>query len=293
MRSILAAAVADEDAWSAEARAAAGRALDAMSGRDDPGVASLPADQKLLRQFDLTALAIRDLAEERPVGLFVDDLQWVDDDSMRALRYVVRANPGSPIFLLLSLRPEETAFATEATTFIADCERMGLVRRLKLARFTQGETTEFLRQLLGGDVVPASAAAVHAQAEGVPFIIEELVQAYRDAGMIQQIDGVWSLARNADRLVPSAVQTLIQRRAGRLPDESKEVLAEAAVLGRSFSVRDLRSVRAQLGEEGFDADRLAEDLEPAVTAGLLTRYPEDAPADYRFTHEQVRTFALS
>jgi DNA-binding CsgD family transcriptional regulator/tetratricopeptide (TPR) repeat protein len=293
MRSVLASAAGDEEAWSPQARAAATRALDAMSGRDDPGVATLPPDQKLLRQFDLTALAIRDLAEERPVGLFVDDLQWVDDDSMRALRYVVRANPGSRVFLLLSLRPEETAFASEATTFIADMERMGLVRRMKLARFTQGETTEFLRQLLGGDVAPAGAAAVHAQAEGVPFIIEELVQAYRDAGMIQQIDGVWSLARNADRLVPSAVHTLIQRRAGRLPEESKEVLAEAAVLGRSFSVRDLRSVRAHLGEEAFDADRLAEDLEPAVSSGLLTRYPEDAPADYRFTHEQVRSFALA
>jgi DNA-binding NarL/FixJ family response regulator len=293
MRSVLASAASNEDAWGAEARSFATRALDAMSGRDDPGLASLPADQKLLRQFDLTALAIRALADERPVALFVDDLQWADEDSIRALRYVVRANPASPIFLLLSLRPEETAFVTEATTFIADMERMGLVRRLRLTRFTQLETTEFLRQLLGGEVNPSTAAAVYAQAEGVPFITEEMIQAYREAGMIQQIDGVWTLAKNAARLVPSAVHTLIQRRAARLPDASKVPLAEAAVLGRSFSLRDLQSVRGQLGEEDLDADRLAEELEPAVSAGLLTRYPDDAPADYRFAHEQVRTFAQS
>src|SRR5438876_9265257 len=110
---------------------------------------------------------------------------------------------------------------------------------------------------------------MHAQAEGVPFSIEESVHAYRDAGMIQQIDGVWTLARNAERLVPSAVKTLIQRRAGRLPEETKAPLAEGAVLGRSFSLRDLAAVTAELGEEERDADGLARALVPAVQAGLL------------------------
>src|SRR5262245_58807918 len=114
VRSILASASSDESAWGEEARAAASRALDAMSGRDDPGLASLPADQKLLRQFDLTALAIRALADERPLALFVDDLQWADPDSIRTLRYVVRSNPGSPLLLVFALRPEETALITEA-----------------------------------------------------------------------------------------------------------------------------------------------------------------------------------
>ncbi len=128
MRSVLASAASDEEAWSADARAAAIRALDAMSGRDDPGVATLPADQKLLRQFDLTALAMRDLAEERARlrSSWTTCSGWTTTASARS-RYVVRANPGSRIFLVLSLRPEETAFATEATTLIADMERMGLV----------------------------------------------------------------------------------------------------------------------------------------------------------------------
>src|SRR5262249_13855732 len=157
---------------------------------------------------------------------------------LRALRYVVRSDPGSPILLLLTMRPEETAEVTEAVTLIVDMERMGLIRRLRLARFTQAETAAFLRQHLGGPVAAQTAATIHAQAEGVPFILEELAHAYRDTGMIQQIDGAWTLAKNADRLAPSAVQTLIQRRSSRLPEETKTSLSEAAALGRSFSLRD-------------------------------------------------------
>ncbi len=105
--------------------------------------------------------------------------------------------------------------------------------------------------MLGGPVDPAGAAVMHAQAEGVPFIVEEMARAYREGGMVQQIDGVWRLAGNAERLVPSAVRTLISRRAAHLPDDTKELLADAAVLGRRFSLEDLREVEARV--DGQDA----------------------------------------
>ncbi len=291
IRSILASLPATEAASRTAAEEPLHKALLALSGHGDPTLETMPADQKLLRQFDLAALSLRALASVGPLALFVDDLQWADEDSLRALRYVLRTVADAPLFLLLALRPEETAVVTEAVTLIADMERMGMVRRLHLARFTQIDTASFMRQLLGGKVSPTGAATVHAQAEGVPFITEELIRAYRDTGMIQEIDGMWTLARNAERLLPSAVQTLIQRRSGRLPEETKTVLAEAAVLGRSFSLRDLGAVKQRLGHDRTGADDLAATLTPAVSAGLLALHQADAPADYSFTHEQVREFA--
>ena len=287
-RSILAAACAASS--SAEVREAVQRALDAVSGRPEPGLENLPLDRQLLRAFDLAALALAALAAERPVALLVDDLQWADEDSLRLLRYLVRANAASPIFMLLAIRPEELAFVNEAVTLVADMERVGLVRRLKLSRFTQLDTRELLKQIFGADVDPSSAAAMHAQAEGVPFIVEELAQTYRDAGMIQQIDGVWKLAKNAERLVPSAVRTLIQRRAARLPEATKASLAEAAIVGRSFSLRDLLAVKTRLGDD-CELGILADAMSPAVDTGLLVPHPEDSPADYSFAHDQIREFA--
>jgi DNA-binding NarL/FixJ family response regulator len=275
------------------AREPLGRSLDALTGRDDPGFESLPPDQKLLRTLDLAAVAVRALAESQPLAILIDDLQWADDDSLRLLRYVVRSAGTSPILLMFAIRPEELAFVNEAVNLLADMERLGLVRRLKLVRFTQVETAEFLAHLLGGRIDPASAAVMHAQAEGVPFVVEELARAYRDAGMVQEIDGIWTVSKNAERLVPSSVRTLISRRAARLPEETKATLAEAAVLGRHFSLKDLQALRVQLGEEEITFEALDENLMPAVTAGLLTQHAQDSPADYGFAHEQVREFAAA
>src|SRR5206468_8119326 len=123
----------------------------------------------------------------------------------------------------------------EAVNLVADMGRMGVARRLRVERFSQTETRDLLAQTLGGPVDASGAAVMHTQAEGVPFIVEEMANTYREAGMIQRIDGVWTLAGNAERLVPSAVKTLISRRAAKLPDPTTRLLALAAILGRRFS----------------------------------------------------------
>ena len=266
------------------AEAAVRRVVEAISGRDEPGFESLSPDAKLLRAFDLAGVAISTLPRVRPLALLIDDVQWADDDTLRMLRYVVRSDADQPIFLFLTIRPDEFATVTEAVNFVADMERMGLVRRLRPGRFGSFETAELLKRVLGGPVEASSAAAMHVQSEGVPFIVEELARTHREAGTLQQIDGEWRLGRNAARLVPSAVRTLIDRRAARLPARTRAALGDAAILGRSFSLRDLRAIRARIGDGdiasdvaardggnglGDGADLLADDLEPAVAAGLL------------------------
>src|SRR4051812_8791994 len=309
-RSLFAASTVRETATGTLAEAAVKRVVEAISGRDEPGLATLAPDAKLLRAFDLGAVAIATLAGVRPLAICIDDVQWADDDTLRLLRYAVRSDADRPIFLLLTIRPDEFASVSEAVNFVADMERMGLVRRLRPGRFGSVETGELLKRILGGPVEASSAAAMHVQSEGVPFIVEELARTHRDAGTLQQLDREWRLSRNAARLVPSAVRTLIDRRAARLPGPTRAALGDAAILGRSFSLRDLRAIHARVGDGdvGSDvaafggdgpgdatnpADPLADDLEPAVNAGLLLPQPVGGAADYTFTHEQVRQFAAN
>ena len=278
---------------SAAAKHAIQRVVEALSDMDDPSLQSLAPDRKLLRVFDLAAVALRAIAAGQPVAVLIDDVQWADEDSLRMLRYIIRTNPQGHILIVLASRADEIAFVNEAVTLLADVDRMGFLRRIKLRRFTQLESTEFLQQVLGGRINLSSAAVMHAQAEGVPFILAEQAQTYRDAGLIQQIDGTWTLGRNAERLLPSAVHPLIQRRAARLPEATRVCLAEAAVLGRSFSLRDLRDMKVRLGDEVRETQPLAEALAPAVAAGLLNQDASASAADYRFTHDRVREYAAA
>ena len=318
-RSLFASSAIRDRAAGTPAESAVSRVIEAISGRDERGFENLSPDAKLLRAFDLAGVAVSALAAIHPLALFIDDVQWADDDTIRLLRYVVRGDADRPVFLFLTIRPDEFASVTEAVNFVADLERMGLVRRLRPGRFSSVETAELVKRVLGGPVEAASATAMHAQSEGVPFIVEELARTHREAGTLQQIDGEWRLGRNAARLVPSAVRTLIDRRAARLPARTRAALGNAAILGRSFSLRDLRAIRVRLGDgeiatdpatrghaatamaaahdeatdPGDGADPLADDLGPAVRAGLLLAQAQGEPADYTFTHEQVRQFAAN
>jgi DNA-binding NarL/FixJ family response regulator/tetratricopeptide (TPR) repeat protein len=318
-RSLFASGAIHDTVAGTPAEAAVRRVVEAISGRDERGFETLSPDAKLLRAFDLAGVAIAELAGIRPLALLIDDAQWADDDTLRLLRYVVRSDAERPVFLLLTTRPDEFASVTEAVNFVADMERMGLVRRLRLGRFGSVESAELLKRVLGGPVEAASATSMHVQSEGVPFIVEELARTHREAGTLQQIDGVWRLGHKAAQLVPSAVRTLIDRRAARLPPRTRGALGDAAILGRSFSLRDLRAIRVRVGDgdlapeavlrdhapsvqaaaqgdtssPGDGGDPLADDLAPAVRAGLLLPQAQGAPADYTFAHEQVRQFAAN
>lgn len=284
-----------ETAAGTRAETAVRRVGQALSGRDEPGFESLSPAAKQLRTFDLAGIAIQELARVRPIALLIDDVQWADDDTLRMLRYAIRSVAEQPVFLFLAFRIDELATVPEAANFIADMERMGLVRRLRVDRFGATETSLLLRQVLGGPVEGQSAAAMHGQSEGVPFIVEELARTHREAGTLQLVDGEWRLGRNAARLIPSAVRTLISRRAARLPGPALALLGDAGVLGRSFSVRDLQAIgaRGAAAEAPPTPDRIAEALAPAVEAGLLLPHPDGDAADYTFSHEQVREFAVA
>ena len=308
-RSLFASDAIRDTAAGTPAEAAVRRVVEAISGRDEPGFESLSPDAKLLRAFDLAGVAIAALSKIRPIALLIDDVQWADDDTLRLLRYVVRSDSDQPIFLFMTIRPDEFATVTEAVNFVADMERMGLVRRMRPGQFGPLETAELLKRVLAGPVEASSAAAMHAQSEGVPFIVEELARTHREAGTLQQVDGEWRLGRNAARLVPSAVRTLIDRRAARLPARTRAALGDAAILGRSFSLRDLRAIRCARGRRRHllgsgrgetvrrtparAPTRSPTTSSPPSRRVSCSRGPDGGAADYTFTHEQVRQFAAN
>ncbi len=287
-RTLFAASALERIAEEAGARAALQRAVKALSGTDDEAGIGLSPEEKRLHLFDLAALALCRLAAHKPLALLLDDLQWADDASLQLLRYLVRLGVTAPLFLMVAVRPEDAPSTSPVTRLVVDMERTRVARRLRLTRFTAAETAELLAHLLDGPVAASCAAALHAQSEGVPFFIDELARTLRDTGGLQCIDGGWRLSPGAERLVPTSIQSLVERRAARLPEPTRAPLADAAVLGRSFCLKDLMAISRRLGSEAVDEGSLAARLAPAVGAGLLVELPDESADDYTFTHDQVR-----
>jgi class 3 adenylate cyclase len=229
------------------------------------------------------------LARERPLALLIDDIQWADEESIRLIRYLVRTLASVPILMLIATRPHSDSATGGASNLIADMERMHLARRLWLGRFSRGETEALLANLLGAPVAASTLDSLHARAEGVPFFVEEFARAYREAKVLQLIDGTWTMTRLSGPTVPASVQSLIARRLAQPPEEARGLLADAAVLGRRFRLSDLSDVIGSVdGGEAPAVWHLEDRLQPAVDSGIVTRLPEGSDYDYSFTHDQMR-----
>ncbi|MEX0863903.1 MAG: AAA family ATPase [Acidimicrobiia bacterium] len=267
------------------------RAQEAISGRNP--VDGLSPQEQMLRTFDEVASACLALTRERPLALLFDDLQWADDDSIQLIRYLVRTLASGPIFLLISLRPYSDSATGGAGKLIADLDRMRVTQVLKLQRLSRLQTGELIENLLGAPVDEATVASLHARSEGVPFFIEELARAYREAEALQLIDGTWTMTKLSGPAVPSSIQSLIERRLAQLPEECRSLLADTGVLGRRFRLGDLAQVLARVeGEPAKPEWQLGEDLQKAVDLGLIVEEPPGSHYDFSFSHDQIRAALL-
>jgi len=220
-------------------------------------------------------------------------LQWADEDSIQLIRYLVRTLASGPIFLLISIRPYYDVASSGTGKLIADLDRMRVTKVLRLQRLNRIQTGELLESLLGSPVDESTLQSIHARSEGVPFFVEELVRAYREAEALQLMDGTWTMTRLSGPAVPSSVQSLIERRLAQLPEERRALLSDAGVLGRRFSLTYLSAILARLQDDQARSEwQLSEVLQPAVGLGLIVEEPEGTRYDYSFSHDQIRASLL-
>ena len=287
-RTLFATTAAEAIAEEASALETLERARDALTGRD-PRTTGLSPQEQMLHVFDEVTNAIRSLAQDRPLALFIDDLQWADEDSLRLFRYLARTIAASSLFMLFTVRSVSDVAGGGPAHLFADLERMHLARRLHLSRFTKAESSELLMNLLGAPVAPQAVETLHSRAEGVPFFIEEFARTYREARVLQLVGETWTLSQATGPSVPASVASLIERRLAQLEPDTRALLANAAILGRRFRITGLAQVAASLGDSAsLEEWQLEEMLEPAVTAGVIAHLPEGAVQDYTFTHDQIR-----
>jgi class 3 adenylate cyclase/tetratricopeptide (TPR) repeat protein len=205
------------------------------------------------------------LAEERPLVLVFDDLHWADDALLDFVDHVVDWASGVPILVLATARPD-----------LLD-RRPGWgggranVTAIRLSPLSPEETARLFGALLAGSGAPRG---VHAdlleRAGGNPFYAEEF------ARMV--LDG------RSDRGLPESVQGLIAARLDGLALDEKELLQNAAVVGRVFWI----------GSLGDDRPRLEEALHALARREFVRRERRSSIAgetEYSFRHALIRDVA--
>ncbi len=239
----------------ARALAEAARLVPDLPGAIRPAPEGGPGARQ--RFYEGLALAlVSSFAGPAPGILFLDDLQWADRASLDVLAYVARRLASRPLLIIAAWRPAELATAAKASGAL-----WSNAQRIQLARLSRTDVGE-LADAAGAE--PGIAERLYRESEGLPLFVVEYLAALGGG--------------QEEAAMPVGVRELLQARVGSVGDAASQLMAAAAVIGRSFDVETLRDTSGRSDEE------VVAGLEELTARGLITEQADG----YDFTHEKLR-----
>jgi hypothetical protein len=117
------------------------------------------------------------LTHPRPLVLWIDDLQWGDEGSVRVLQALLAAPDPPPVLLIVSFRSEDRD-TSPALRVLQDMSlQTGLsVQAIELGPLGPEETFALASAVLGVDTAPARLAKLAGEAQGSPQFVHDLAR---------------------------------------------------------------------------------------------------------------------
>ncbi|MDP8930609.1 MAG: AAA family ATPase [Actinomycetota bacterium] len=229
---------------------------------------------------------LRALGDGRGTVLILEDMHWADAETLAVVEYLSDHLVDQPALCLLSVRSEMQSDAKLLARALAG-RRASEV--LDLRPLSHADVTTMARACLGVSDLPADLEEYLVDhAEGLPFLVEELLAASVACGALTRQNAVWSFNPYHDIPVPESFADSLRRRIALITGPAFEVLSAAAVLGRSFDWELLPTVTS------LDEDVVLNVLRAATGAQLLelSPTPDSDQVVYRFRHALTRDIVV-
>jgi DNA-binding CsgD family transcriptional regulator len=189
------------------------------------------------------------LAQEQPMLLIVDDLQWSDFASANWLVYLAQRLEGLAVAVIIGAGPAEPSGNDGVLQALLPIDGL---RRLQLAPLSVAAIEGLTRAAVGEQMQQTFAEACHAATGGIPFYAVELLRALchdRVVGVAADVEAV-------NGLTPRAVVDATLARLDRLPSQARRVAEAVAVLEPNAELRWV----AELAGLEVDAAAVAADM---------------------------------
>jgi ABC-type transport system substrate-binding protein len=226
--------------------------------------------------FEVLARTLTRLAGGRPLVLLLEDLHGAEA-SVEALQYIARRLGPTPTLIVATYRSSEIGRRQPLARMLEGFRGDRRFASITLGPLSPSAHRQYVATLVGGSQVGDHLVnELYEASEGNPFFAKELLRSLLDSGNIAQDDnGFWVLsgerAISSDAL-PATIQQAVETRIGRLPDELREILSIAAVMGKTFEFRDLE----KFAEGKGDVD---EAVDVFVQEGLIEEDPRSRKGD--------------
>jgi predicted ATPase len=202
-----------------------------------------------------------------PGILFIDDIQWADTGTLDLLSYLARRIQTTGCFIIVAWRSDSGPQTERFYQLMADLQRAGCAVAVHLDRLNLEEIRQLASSLEAS--LPARLIdRLYQESEGLPFIAIEYLRS------LHTIETGWKL--------PDGVINLLHQRLQAPGETARQLLAAAAVIGRSF---DFNTLQAVSGRSEWET---VAGLEELVGLGLVR---EQGPQRFDFNHDKLRAVA--
>jgi predicted ATPase/DNA-binding PadR family transcriptional regulator len=185
--------------------------------------------------FEEVADSLRSIAAERPIVLFLENLQWADEATLALFAHLATSIDEliHPVAFVGTYR--EPAVAVSEDTALVDVveriERDGSLTEVTLGPLSWTATRALLTTVVGSERLPeAFVDLVYEQTGGNPLFVRETAIHLLETGGVDPQAGSYPTSSETVAL-PQEVTDQIDRRLANLDAESRELLRLGAVLG--------------------------------------------------------------
>jgi tetratricopeptide (TPR) repeat protein len=221
------------------------------------------------------------MTQKKPTVICLEDLHWADV-TFRDLIRSTFLREGTNGLTLCTYRPPLKLFSQEEINTLGE----GYVE-IQLRDLSQNQAQEMVVSILKTDTVPQQLRQyVQEKVGGNPFYLEEMINSLIELGTLKLEDNHWKFTRDiADSDIPTTIHAVISDRIDRLGGDSRHLLQEASVLGRTIPYEILRRVT----EQPDSLDRLLNELEMLD----LIRRTDNLGKEYIFKHALIQEVVYS
>jgi class 3 adenylate cyclase/tetratricopeptide (TPR) repeat protein len=209
----------------------------------------------------------------------IEDLHWADPSTVDLLKNMIN-EAHLPVFFLISYRPDAIDFGPDQLSHAYYHNE-----RIRLEDLPPEKSEEMARSLLRSDQVPPRLLTfISDRLSGNPFFLEEAINSLVDTGTLVKKGDFWEISGEiGEAAFSSGISAVVAARLDRLGEPAKQILQEAAVIGREFS----SSILKQIAAEPTVVDQSLIFLK---SLGLIRR---DAVGEnrYRFKHALIQEVA--
>ncbi|ESP62875.1 hypothetical protein SMITH_77 [Smithella sp. ME-1] len=229
------------------------------------------------------------LTEEHPVALFLDDLQWADQASLKFLENLMTTYETKYLFLIGAYRDNETNEAHPLTLTLNKIRKKGRkINNIALGPLDVDSINLIIMNVLLCDAERSLPLAelINKKTAGNPFFVIQFLKNVYDNHLLElnpKTGWEWDINKIREMQVTENVIELMAEKISHFPKRTQEILKICACIGNRFDLESLSVV------SGKTIDETLADLTSALQEDMISFHGNI----YKFHHDRIQEAAYS